>query len=282
MISLEMGGDEVAPLDAATLLVLREPPGAAGIEIFSVRRHGKSSFMGGAVVFPGGKLDPADADPAFVAQSDGIHPRGSSFAVDAGHALALAVCACREALEEGAILPCRPEMSAARVEDMRGRMLRGETFVDSLVASSLVLTTAALVPFARWITPRAERKRFDARFFLTTLPPGQHGSHDRHETVSSTWSAPSRLLDAYQSGDFFLAPPTQRALELLASVGSIERAVLLCAEQSLLPICPCFVPSDPPMLTLPGDPEHEISERRVAGPTRYVLRSGRFVGEDPS
>ena len=58
-------------------------------------------------------------------------------------------------------------------------------------------------------------------------------------------------------------------------------ALALADEQSLLPVCPRFVASDPPMLVLPGDPEHEVRDQRVAGPTRFVLRDGKFLSDDP-
>lgn len=46
---------------AATVVLLRE--GGAGPEVLMIRRPDRGSF-GGAWVFPGGKLDPADGDPA--------------------------------------------------------------------------------------------------------------------------------------------------------------------------------------------------------------------------
>src|SRR5262249_32983569 len=76
--------------------------------------------------------------------------------------------------------------------------------------------------------------------------------------------------DRSQGGKISPAPPTTRALELLAEAGSVRRAIALSAEQSLAPICPAFIPGDPPYLALPGDPSHEVRERRVLGPTRFV------------
>ncbi len=49
-----------APRPAATLVLLRD--GASGLEVFLLKRHGLSDILGGAYVFPGGKLDPLDCE----------------------------------------------------------------------------------------------------------------------------------------------------------------------------------------------------------------------------
>ncbi|MBW2458824.1 MAG: hypothetical protein JRI68_30270 [Deltaproteobacteria bacterium] len=287
------------PKDAATVIVARQreaTPETAGpgIEVFCVRRHAQSAFLGGVVVFPGGKLDAADAGADLQERTNGVHPRASAFAESAEHALGLAICACRESLEEAELLPCLAPLTAAEVGALRERLTdsarhpvalgpsQGEPpFAALLRDQDLQLDTAALVPFARWITPAGERRRFDTRFYLTPLPPGQAGRHDQHETVSSLWASPTQLLSAYTAGDLFLAPPTIRTLALLSTCANLEAATALCAAQSLEPVCPEFVPGDPPMLALPGDPNHSVAERRVAGPTRFVVRDGLFVAEDP-
>jgi 8-oxo-dGTP pyrophosphatase MutT (NUDIX family) len=271
--------DAVSPTDAATLLVVRDQ--RVGLEVFCVRRHAKSAFMGGAVVFPGGKLDPGDrprlAHPE--APPSAIHPRALRFADDAEHAHGLAVCACRESLEEAALLPSLPPLRDAAVRALRDRLAAGGDFAQLLDEAQATLDLASLGPFARWVTPAAEQRRYDARFFMTPLPEGQRGEHDAHETTHSVWTTPARMVDAFMAGDVFLAPPTLRCLELLAGVADVASALALCAEQSLLPICPTFVAGDPPMLIIAGDPLHDVTEARVAGPTRFVLRDGKFVSQ---
>ena len=266
-------------------MVVRD--GALGLQVFFVLRHTKSTFMGGAVVFPGGKVDPADDDPAWQAQATSPHPRTQAL-TDAfdGHptptARALAVAACRETLEEGRILPLDAPIADAEVEALRLSLLASPgSLAASLAQLGRKLALDALVPWARWVTPAAEPRRFDARFFLLELPEGQVGRHDEHETTMSFWERPAAVLDRSTRGEIFLAPPTTRTLELLAACPDVRSARALAMEQTLLPVCPSFVPGDAPYLTLPGDPAHEIRERRVAGPTRFVLRDGRFVSEDP-
>jgi 8-oxo-dGTP pyrophosphatase MutT (NUDIX family) len=75
------------PTPAATIVLARVLPDDA-FEIFLVKRHGRSGFMAGAHVFPGGKLDPQDG----------------AFDVDAA-----VVCAIRETFEECGVLLARPE-----------------------------------------------------------------------------------------------------------------------------------------------------------------------------
>ncbi|XXX82116.1 hypothetical protein WMF30_25485 [Sorangium sp. So ce134] len=257
--------------------------GRAGIEVFCVRRHASSSFMGGAVVFPGGKVDAQDGAEVWRDRATEPPARADAFAADAAQARALCVAACRETLEEGAILPTDPPLSGEEIDAIGRELAAGAPLDASLERRGLKLALAALVPWARWITPVAEARRFDARFFLLPLPRGQVGRHDGYETTMSFWAAPAEVLERAARGEIVLAPPTSRTLELLSAARDVRSAVALAERQTLLPICPRFVPGDgaePPYLALPGDPSHEIRERRAEGPTRYVLRDGRFVAEE--
>lgn len=280
MLRFEPGREPVEPRAAATLLVLRD--GDEGPEVFCVRRHAASAFMGGAVVFPGGKLDDADAAPAFEALTSGLAPRAELVADEPSQARALAVCACREALEEAMLLVGDPPPNDEALRAMRTSLEAGESFATLLEHAGTVLATDRLIPFARWVTPTAETRRYDARFYLARALEGQRGLHDEHETVSSVWSTPARMLAAFESGDVFLAPPTTRCLELLRDASDVDAALALAAEQSLEPICPELLPSEARIvLALPGDPEHSVKTKRVAGPTRFVMEDGRLISADP-
>ncbi|HEU4533963.1 MAG TPA: hypothetical protein VFS00_07595, partial [Polyangiaceae bacterium] len=156
----------------------------------------------------------------------------------------------------------------------------GGPLAQALARRNLRLDLAALRPFARWVTPQAEPRRYDAFFFLLRLPEGQRGESDLGETTRGFWATPTEVIKRFTEGTLMLAPPTLRCLELLAAEASIESAFALAERQSLLPVCPQFVPgADPPALVLPGDPAHAVAERRVAGPLRFVLREGRFLSE---
>ena len=282
MLNFDPNRELAAPRDAATVIVIRD--GAAGIEAFFVLRHPRSSFLGGAVVFPGGKVDAADADDAWEGLVGEPHPRSIAFVSASASARALAIAACRETLEEAGIVPLDSpiaDLDALRAELAAPADVGGGpgALAGALARRGRTLAPGALVPFARWVTPAAEQRRFDARFYLLVLPPFQVGKHDDHETTMSFWDRPANVLARFMAGEIFLAPPTTRTLELLAAAGDVRGALALADEQSLQPICPTFVASDPPYLALPGDPSHEVPERRIAGPTRFVLHDGRFASE---
>lgn len=283
LLNFDPNREPAAPRDAATVIVIRD--GLAGLEAFCVLRHPRSSFLGGAVVFPGGKVDAADADDAWLALAADPHPRSIAFVSASASARALAIAACREMLEEAGIVPVDSaitDLDALRAELAAPLDAGGGpgALAGALARRGHTLALGALVPFSRWITPAAEPRRFDARFYLLVLPPGQVGKHDDHETTMSFWGRPTDVLDRAARGEIFLAPPTTRALELLAAAGHVRGALTLAEAQTLEPICPVFIASDPPYLALPGDPSHEVPDRRIAGPTRFVLQDGRFVSAD--
>lgn len=288
MLDFDSSRQATAPRPAATVIVLRPAParedGApGGVEVFCVLRHQKSSFLGGAIVFPGGKVDAGDAAADWGSLATEPHARAAVMETADASARALAVAACRESLEEAAILPIDQALGDAEVLAMRAELEGGGSLADALRRRGARLALDALVPWARWVTPEAESRRFDARFFLLLAPRGQSGAHDNHETTQSFWASPADVLRRFVANELFLAPPTCRTLELLAACATVDDALALAAEQSLLPICPRFVAHDTaPFLALPGDPAHELKEKRVEGKTRFVLRDGKFLGEDPS
>jgi 8-oxo-dGTP pyrophosphatase MutT (NUDIX family) len=284
LLDFDVKREPVPPRDAATVVVVRD--GDRGLEVFCVRRHARSAFMGGALVFPGGKIDPQDGLPHWETLATDPAERALMFATQAAPARSLAVGACRELFEEGGILVLDEPLDRDAMDALGAELQQLGTDLGKLLHQcGRRLALGALVPWARWVTPEVEARRFDARFFVLRMPEGQIGRHDNHETVMSLWAAPADLLDRAVRGEFFLAPPTSRTLEVLRHAHDVHAVLMLAAEQSLLPICPRFVPGsggEAPYLALPGDPSHEVHERRVAGPTRYVLRDGRFVSEDPA
>lgn len=287
MLDFDVNRSEVAPREAATLIVLRDTAGR-GVEVFCVERHRKSGFLGGAVVFPGGKVDPDDAsaewDPAVAGghaeapvQLAREHVRSSALQDRAQR-----IAACREALEEAAILPvlggtlAHADLLALRARDARA--VRA-----SLVERGVRLDLAALHPFARWITPAAESRRFDTRFYLTVLPPGQEGAHDNLETTSSFWARAADVLARFEADAeprVQLLPPTHRTLEVLAGAQTSADAIALASRMCKDPICPRLVPQEGTFaLVLPGNPEHDVREARTPGRSRFVLRGDRWLPE---
>ena len=190
-------------------------------------------------------------------------------------------------LEEAAILlVAGGVLGHDEVVALRSRIAGGEESLTAfLAARSLRLDLASLHPFARWVTPIAEARRFDTRFYVAVAPSGQRGAHDDHETTSSFWARPSEVLTRFEAGQVQLAPPTHRTLEIFAHAARATDFVALASTLSLEPICPRLVKhadarGETVALVLPGDPEHPVRDVIVPGKSRYVLRDGRFLSED--
>ena len=278
MIDIDFERVGPKPVDAATLILIRAA--VSGIEVFCVERNKKSRFMGGALVFPGGKVDVEDA------WGDGYSaPRvtAAPFANDDGHFRALAIAACRESLEEAALLPVRGgALDDAELDALRKRLqAEGATLIRSYLRErGLTLDLAALHPFARWVTPEVEPRRFDARFFVAIAPPGQSGAHDEHETMASFWATPADILQRFDRSEVVLAPPTHRTLDVLATCATTHDVLAYCASACLDPIMPKAIRFDgTTALTLPGDPAHPVQTSRVPGVSRFVLRGERWLPE---
>lgn len=281
MLDVELGRQGPTPKDAATILCLRD--GANGLEVLCVERHARSRFLGGAVVFPGGKVDAADGSAEVLLGATPARRTPIAIADDDASLDALAVAACRECFEEAGILYYVGEhLSDDALRDMRTRLAAGEAFGALLRERGVSLDLARLHPFARWITPASEARRFDTRFYLAAAPALQLAAHDAHETTAAFWGKPSDVLARFARGDCSLFPPTHRSLELLRDVGSVDEALAL--PTSLAPICPELVKhvddaGETLALTLPGDPDHPIRESRVPGLSRYVLRGEQWLPE---
>jgi 8-oxo-dGTP pyrophosphatase MutT (NUDIX family) len=283
VLDLDLDRQGTPPRDAATLVLVRDSPDSK-LEVFCVQRHSKSTFLGGAIVFPGGKVDTADLDPGWADHA--TPPRPAPFASGPAELRALAVAACREALEEAAILPvANRTLSQEEVVLLRARA-KETSLLACLAAQDRKVDLGALHPLARWVTPTAETRRFDARFFIAVAPRGQQGAHDDRETTASFWEPPRETLDRFEAGAVWLAPPTHRVLELLASVSTIDAAMRLAEHANLEPICPRLVRHqdgdvDTMALVLPGDPEHDVAEVRVPGASRYLLTGDRWLPGAP-
>jgi 8-oxo-dGTP pyrophosphatase MutT (NUDIX family) len=158
--------------------------------------------------------------------------------------------------------------------------------------AGLTIDAALLVPFARWITPSAEPKRFDARFFIAPAPLGQVARHDTVETVDHVWAAPAEMLARQRRGELKLPPPTIHTLAALAQHATVDAALAWARQQPLDPIMPKLVPvADTLAIVLPWDLEYATLPGEAlalpAGhpaarpPTRFVLRDGLWIAPSP-
>ncbi|MBE7368534.1 NUDIX hydrolase [Ramlibacter pallidus] len=263
---------------SATVVLLRDGPG--GLEVFLLRRHAQSDVLAGAFVFPGGKLDPEDA--AWATRLDrtpaDLHALLGEPDLPPGEAAGLFVAAVRELFEETGLLlaDATPEQAARAWAALRG----GLRFDAVLAPLGVTLTASALLPWSRWVTPTISsvvRKRFDTRFFVATVPPGQHPVHDDHEATESLWLPPREALRQYWHGGIELAPPQIMSLAHLARHRSV--AGVFAAARARRPPCIRPQPNDVDgvrVLCYPGDPWHPEAEQLLPGPTRLSWRNRRF------
>lgn len=284
MLDLEQGRAPVEPSDAATIIVLRDASG--GPEVYCVKRHVRSGFLGGAVVFPGGKLSADDAHPEWTVLTTGLGARAGALAASEASGLAFAVAGLRELFEEAALLTTTTHdlghEHALALRERAGADGSEGALRQLLRLEGLRLDTARLEALARWVTPQAESRRYDTRFYLLPWHGPQVGRPDRHETTEGFWATPAAVLQRWELGEVMLAPPTSHTLALLASARSVTHATDIAAAQSLDPLCPHFaMDGELAVLALPGDPLYPGGGTldSAAGPTRFVLRDGRFVPE---
>jgi 8-oxo-dGTP pyrophosphatase MutT (NUDIX family) len=243
---------------AATVVVARvvADEGQGGFQVYLVKRHGKSGFMAGAHVFPGGRVDDDDR----IVDNDRF-----------------AVAAIRETWEECGVLLAKHESglalsTRAPLDAVSARVAAGEPFSHALRAAGLVPDVEALLPLAWWITPEAEPRRFDTRFFFAVVPPLQRDDAgvDGHEVTEGVWLTPRAALAAYASGSVRVAPPTLVTLEELAVHATID--AVKNARWPLRAIRPIAGDEDGRLvLALPGDPLHEVDEPLWPRRTRVVL-----------
>jgi 8-oxo-dGTP pyrophosphatase MutT (NUDIX family) len=231
------------PRAAATVVVLRGSPGAAGFEVLMVRRHDQVAFMGGAYVFPGGRVDDSDAARA-QALMTGTAARSRFPDLTAGRELVHRVAAVRELLEEAGV----------RIEP------------------------SALVPFAHWVTPEVETRRYDTRFFAAEMPPDQEAQHDEGEMTDLAWLSPADAIARCLDDAILLPPPTWTTLKRLAQFGSVGEVLSWALATRIVTIQPSLVRDEQKtMLTLPGDPTYPpIEGWDVPEDTRFLLRDGRW------
>src|SRR3954451_10142954 len=84
---------------------------------------------------------------------------------------------------------------------------------------------AALVPFARWITPPEVTIRFDTYFFLAVAPAGAEVVIDGEEIVDARWFEPARAIGGAEAGELLIVFPTMKNLERIARFGSVDELV---------------------------------------------------------
>ncbi|WP_321169204.1 MBL fold metallo-hydrolase [Ornithinimicrobium ciconiae] len=231
------GAGEPAPAKpSSTVMLLR--PGAQGPEVFVLRRATTMAFAANMLAFPGGGVDPRDADPDV--PWAGPSPQGwaSRLRTSVERARELVIAAAREVFEECGVLLAGPDadsvvadLTAPVWDEVRDALLARElSFAELLIQRDLVLRTDLLGLRAHWITPEAEPKRYDTRFFVARLPEGQLADDRSSEAAVVLWESPLVLLAQHDAGEHLMLPPTRVMLEQLARADSLDVALDAAAE----------------------------------------------------
>ena len=277
---------------AATVVVLRDGP--AGPEVFMVRRHEDTAFMGGAHVFPGGRVDAVDGD-ADDSWCDGVaHATTQLAGLEKSEAVAYHVAAARELFEEAGVLLARhPDgdfVSLAgaadheRLKQDRARVHEARTTLRAVIErEQLRLALDALVLFAHWVTPPVDTRQFDTRFFMTRVPAHQTPAHDDTETTHSLWARPTDAIAQSIKGEIVLPPPTWSTLRELEPFESVKDALAWARRRTVVRRMPKAIEQDGHrMLLLPGDPLHpDPAGDDPPLETRFVLVDRRWHAERP-
>jgi 8-oxo-dGTP pyrophosphatase MutT (NUDIX family) len=264
------------PKKAATIILLRDKE-PRGFEIFLLKRHEKSSFMGGNYVYPGGRVDREDGSLEICSFSKGITPdearRILGRAISPEESFAHWIAGIRELFEEaGVLLAYDQKGKLLQLKDREEResllhyrelLQKGKTSICEIAQKeNLLFALDQLHYYAHWITPEARSERFDTRFFLARYPSGQEARYDQKETTAGAWLTPQKALEDNLLGEVVLSPPTLKTLEDLSRHQSIEEVFRSLKTSDIRPILPVLTKVESgALLVLPWDPEYENFQR---------------------
>lgn len=240
------------PLDASTVVLLREAEGS--LEVLLVRRAASLNWAPGAYVFPGGIVEPRDAEEETLSALS--LPTVSKPGFDPPFYAA----ALRELFEEAGILLAKrssprpprvpevpgeeqvPSQKPEALRSWRSKIHRGEaTLGEALRALGLTGDASSLVPFGRWVTPVVVPSRFDARFFLARLPPNMAARTDMIETDVAIWTTPRDAVQAARKGRMPMMFPTYMTLLALTAFRTWEEALAWAKAEPAHPVLPRVV-----------------------------------------
>jgi 8-oxo-dGTP pyrophosphatase MutT (NUDIX family) len=240
---------EPEAIPAATVIVMRES--AAGPpELLMVERARAMRFAGGALVFPGGRIDPGDRLLA------ALHPGDPDD-------IAARIAAVRETLEEAGVA-VGLDVEGDAIPDLKQRLYAGEPMGALIEAAGGTLRLDALVPFARWLPHGVPHRVFDTRFYLARAPEGAMPVVDGNENVRVFWSSAQAVLDAADAGEVAIIFPTRRNLERLARFGSFEDTVADAIAHPIRPVTPWIESRDGvDHLCIPEDLGYPVTVERL-------------------
>ncbi|CAN5728298.1 NUDIX hydrolase [soil metagenome] len=211
--------DEAAPVSAAaTAVLVRDATDAP--ELLLLKRHRSSGFVPGAYVFPGGRVDSGDSAQALV-ELLGDVARGPHASYWLG--------AVREVFEETGVLLARRrngmplDATHAQLASWRDALLdHRAVLLDVMNALDARPDISRTVYCSHWITPAAEPRRYDTRFFISELPPGTEATIDEREMSDVAWLTADVALQRYREGSLPMVFPTIKTIQMLAHYRSVD------------------------------------------------------------
>ncbi len=255
-------------IPAATVILARPGPGDVP-EYLLVQRGENLAFAGGALVFPGGRVDAADID---IARNADL---ATGFAgLDDVDAAARVTCA-REALEEtGVLLTEGPHPDETALASARAALASGPdaaesaSFAAMLAAMAHKVDAARFIPFARWEPPAAAAivRRFDTRFYIADA--GRSASAvitpDGFEAHALRWTTAAEAIADYEAGRAAMVFPTWCNMHRLAQYQSHATLFDQLAAKPAPYVQPAFETIDgEPWLTIPEGIDYPVTRDRV-------------------
>ncbi len=290
----------LTPLDSATVILIRDVRDNQ-YEICLMRRSQNLNIVGGAYVFPGGCMDEEDCAPELVSHSSGVSASIEKLKkhepeLPEENVRGLFFAAIREVFEEAGILLAYNGSgnTVSFSEDASGHIDRFAgyrfeihekkiTLIDIAKMENISYALKLLIPYAHWITPEGSiaKKRFNARFFIAKIPPGQIPVHDSIEMTDSLWVSPGKALELSETGDLLLMPPTYKNIEELNEFHTTEELISSIRTRKINTTLPqLFKAGDEFGLRLPHDPEYSIAAykqpHRPGETSRFINQQGKW------
>ena len=217
---------------AATVMLVADRP---DLQVLMLRRNAATIFAGDMWVYPGGSVDPDDAERS-APWCSGLDDRAASEQLAVGRGgLAYWVAAIRECFEEAGVLfadlPDDADLAVRLARHRDALNNRRASFCDIVEAERLRLRADQLHLVGHWITPLGSPRRFDTRFFLAPFPDGQEPMHDESEAVHHEWVRPADAVAAWRDDRMAMMSPTARMLMNLAAFESAAQAVAAAASR---------------------------------------------------
>jgi 8-oxo-dGTP pyrophosphatase MutT (NUDIX family) len=255
-------------IPAATVILAR--PGPAGVPEFLLVKRGENlAFAGGALVFPGGRVDAADI---IIARNPDL---AEGFAgLEDADAAARVTCA-REALEEtGVLLTEGPVPDPAALAYARKLLAEGPDADEAMEFAGMLggmahkVAASRFLPFARWEPPAAAAivRRFDTRFYLADAGNSASAaiSPDGHEAQALQWTTAADALAGYAAGSIAMVFPTWCNMHRLAQYQSMISLFEGVARTGAPYVQPAFEQVDGTnWLTIPEGIDYPVTRDRV-------------------